>query len=100
MSDAPRISIPVGPWRADDKTPHVTAKMKQQFMGEFAFTIIKWCPACKDYGNDDCKICEGSMEHEVSITVPWATCKEIYKRMAMAAAAELEYVDNLPWAAR
>ena len=35
--------------------------------------------------DEDCEVCQGGIEYEQKVTVPWTTCKQIYKRMAESA---------------
>lgn len=71
------IAIPV-----DERTgkPKVTSAMKVECIGEFSWT--EEAPFYDENGD--------LHEDIVLITVPWTICKEIYKRMATAAARECE----------
>lgn len=61
----------------------VTSEMKARCIGEFSFSIPDVCYECVAEGPDkDCYLCDGEIEIERSVEVPWDTCKEIYKRMA------------------
>lgn len=61
----------------------VTNEMKAQCIGEFSFTQESACTACHyDVPDEDCEVCNGEVHYDQKITVPWDTCKEIYKRMA------------------
>jgi hypothetical protein len=63
--------------------PVITNEMKAEFMGEFEFTIEAECGECIDTGEDeDCEVCQGGIVYERKVTVPWTTCKRIYKAMA------------------
>lgn len=66
--------------------PMVTSQMKADCIGEFEFTIQAECGECIDTGADeDCEVCQGGIQYERKVTVPWDTCKQIYKRMAESA---------------
>lgn len=68
-----------------DHEPTITSGMKAECMGEFEFTIEETCSACYfDEPQDDCEVCQGSIHFKRKVTVPWNTCKEIYKRMTKA----------------
>lgn len=70
------IAIPV-----DERTgkPKVTSAMKAEFIGEFFW--IEEAPFYDENGD----LHEDNVQ---TVTVPWTICKEIYKRMAAAAARE------------
>jgi hypothetical protein len=80
--------------------------MKADCIGEFEFTIQAECGECIDTGaDDDCEVCQGGIQYERKVTVPWDTCKQIYKRMAEIAAAgvtlrneQWDYRVYLKWA--
>ena len=106
MSDnktAPCARIPMNP---QNSRPMVTSQMKADCIGEFEFTIQDACGECIDTGADeDCEVCQGGIEYERKVTVPWNTCKQIYKRMAESAAAGFtqsneqgDYREYLEWA--
>ena len=69
--------------------PSVTSRMKAICIGEFEFTIDEPCPVCalelQDKYDVEC-LCDNSDEqtYQKTIIVPWDTCKEIYKAMALA----------------
>lgn len=66
--------------------PEVTNSMKANCIGEFSFTIPMVCGECVTGTADkDCEVCAGEVEYLQSVSVPWDTCKEIYKAMANAA---------------
>lgn len=66
--------------------PMVTNQMKADCIGEFEFTIEAECTACfYDEPDSDCEVCQGGIQYERKVTVPWDTCKEIFKRMAAVA---------------
>lgn len=82
LTDSNRGSIPL------DATgePKVTNEMKAECIGEFTFTREATCTACHyDEPQDDCEVCGGEVQYIETITVPWTSCKEIYKAMANAA---------------
>jgi len=66
------IKIPVG----DDGNPKISNNMKAKFLGEFTFSGR----AVGEDGND----------HILNFTVPWTTCKDIYKEMVTFAVSEKE----------
>ncbi len=69
--------------------PVITNEMKAECMGEFEFTIEESCSACYfDEPQDDCEVCQGNIHYERKVSVPWTTCKEIYKSMAKTAGAQ------------
>ena len=70
----------------EGREPVITNEMKAECMGEFEFTIEAECGECIDVGEDeDCEVCQGGIVYERKVTVPWTTCKEIYKRMTKCA---------------
>ena len=81
----PRMSIPVD---QRNGKPLVTSAMKAECIGEFFFDREAVCPECFDAEDPDpdCSLCGGKVEFMEKITVPWTTCKEIYKAMAVEAA--------------
>ncbi len=71
--------------------PKITNGMKGACIGELSFTTEEPCPKCTlhlegHYDDVEC-LCDGSEDgvYERKIVVPWNTCKEIYKAMAMVA---------------
>lgn len=81
------LMVPVDPRYQVEKRPLITNEMKAVCIGEFSFHREACCVACaesKAYPN--CVTCGGEIEYLEEITVPWTTCKEIYKAMAMQAA--------------
>ncbi|KXS55120.1 MAG: hypothetical protein AWU57_466 [Marinobacter sp. T13-3] len=77
-----RIMGPVDP--APVRPPAtITDEMKAKCISEFEFTVEVPCGQCLVEGEDDeCEVCHGEGSHERAVTVPWDTCKAIYKRMA------------------
>lgn len=74
----------------------IPKKAKAGCIGEFKFTIegARGCPECYDKGpSNDCEMCGGeSGENGVSdltVSVPWDLCKEIWLTMNQFAANEL-----------
>lgn len=54
---------------------------KKLFIGEFAEYEMIECPECLEHGpDDDCEMCSGN--HQVQLTVPvsWTTIKAIYAK--------------------
>ena len=84
------ISIPI-----DERTgkPLVTSAMKAECIAEFSFQREIACPACcyesEETEQDSCALCNGSGEYTEKLVIPWDTCKEIYKAMAIEAAKGL-----------
>nr|WP_286948314.1 DUF551 domain-containing protein [Pseudomonas sp. UBA6718] len=73
----------------------VTSAMKAECIGDFSFGVTMSCGECVDIGADsDCPVCGGEVEYEQKITVPWDTCKEIYKGMLAAAPAQGQQSPN------
>lgn len=77
--------------RYDDLRPKITNAMKANCIGEFVFTVSEPCPVCllsmnEVYDDIEC-LCNDSEDstYEREMVVPWDTCKEIYKAMAMEA---------------
>lgn len=63
--------------------PVITNEMKAECIGEFSFMVDVPCGECLIEGEDeDCEVCGGELTHEKAVTVPWDTCKKIYKTMA------------------
>jgi len=72
----------------------MTNQMKAECMGEFTFLIEEPCPKCAlhldDHYDDISCLCDGDVNENDApmymreITVPWDTCKEIYKKMYAA----------------
>lgn len=81
----PRMSIPVD---QRNGKPLVTSAMKAECIGEFSFGREAVCPRCYevDEPTPGCAVCGGEVEYMEKITVPWTTCKDIYKAMAVEAA--------------
>ena len=66
--------------------PLVTAAMKADCIGGFSFQRETTCSACYfDEPDEECEVCGGEVEYTETVIVPWASCKEIYKAMAIAA---------------
>ncbi|GAB3380879.1 hypothetical protein NCG89_00905 [Spongiibacter taiwanensis] len=68
------MAIPVDATR-DGKKPHINSAMKAECIGQFA-----WQEQA-DYYDEQGNV----VEHVATRIVPWDLCKEIYRRMAMAA---------------
>jgi hypothetical protein len=66
--------------------PKITAEMKAECIGEFTFKRENTCYECFENADSSCVICAGEIDYTETITVPWDTCKKIYKAMAIAAA--------------
>lgn len=78
-----RLSIPV-----DLRTgkPMVSSDMKAECIGEFSFETEQTCYHCYEIEKDkDCEVCGGEVNYQQKVTVPWNTCKDIYKAMAAEA---------------
>jgi hypothetical protein len=64
-------------------------------IGEFKFTIenANCCPECYHQKSDDCELCEGDTDEnglaDLTATVPWDLCKEIWLRMNKIYAEQL-----------
>jgi hypothetical protein len=89
------MKIPIDPRYPEGSVayprPQVTSNMKAECIGEFSFEIEETCPVCYDgEPSEDCEVCKGQVNYTRPVTVPWGTCKDIYKRMASAAAREIE----------
>lgn len=70
----------------DKQSPMITNTMKQYCIGEYSFEIADVCTACHfDEPDPDCEVCGGEVEFRRKVTVPWNTCKKIYKQMATMA---------------
>lgn len=67
--------------------PKITNAMKAEHIGEYTVPITMGCTECDD-GDEKCPCCHGDGEYVYHAQVPWGTCKEIYKRMAISAARE------------
>ncbi|WP_412535944.1 hypothetical protein [Marinobacter sp. MIT932201] len=66
--------------------PIITNEMKAECMGEFEILITEDCGRCLVEGLDEnCEQCDGELVYQRAVTVPWDTCKDIYKAMAKAA---------------
>lgn len=66
--------------------PEITNLMKANCIGEFSFEVETVCGVCATNGPDGaCEVCAGAIEYVETQTVPWDTCKEIYKAMAVEA---------------
>ncbi len=64
------------------KSGKVHPRMKAGCIGEFDITVAAVCPACYNGEPDnDCEICHGAVEYNVSHTIPWDTMKDIFKAM-------------------
>ena len=56
-------------------------------IGEFKFNIegANCCPECYHDKKDDCELCEGDTDEnglsDLTATVPWVLCKDIWLRM-------------------
>ena len=71
--------------------PLVTSAMKAECIGEFHFEVEQTCYSCYEIEKDpECEVCGGEANYMQKVTVPWDTCKEIYKRMAAVAAREVK----------
>jgi len=73
--------------------PQVTSAMKMDCIGEFTIEREQTCPSCyaeEEGPQADCTICSGNLTYTEKIDVPWDIMKDIYKRMATAAAREVE----------
>jgi hypothetical protein len=57
-------------------------------IGEFTFDRQNACIDCYELADENCDLCGGEIDYIETITVPWDTCKEIYKTMAIAAEKE------------
>jgi len=75
------------------KTPK---SAKAGCIGEFVFTLENagTCPECYENGHDDeCTVCGGEANddgtYDIEATVPWTTCKDIWKAMNQFAAADI-----------
>lgn len=69
--------------------PEITSSMKGRCIGQFSFPIEECCPKCaleldRNYDDVEC-LCDGDGTYYKNIVVPWDTCKDIYKKMAMVA---------------
>ena len=72
--------------------PEITNAMKAECIGEFTFDVERVCTHCAVAFHDEdheCEVCDGEIEYTETVTVPWDTCKEIYKAMATEAAKSL-----------
>lgn len=68
--------------------PVITNEMKAECMGEFEISITQDCGRCLVEGLDEnCEQCDGELVYQRIVTVPWDTCKEIYKAMSALAPA-------------
>lgn len=64
----------------------VSNVMKEVCMGEFTFSRSEACGKCASEGpSSDCDECNGDQVVERAVTVPWDTCKAIFKRMVEVA---------------
>jgi hypothetical protein len=63
----------------------ITNEMKKSCIGEFTFTRENACVSCYLERDKNCEICNGEIEYIETITVPWDTCKQIYKKMVQVA---------------
>lgn len=78
------LSIPTDPRTGK---PMVTSAMKAECIGEFSFDIEMTCYSCHEIGVEEgCEVCDGEVDYMHKATVPWTTCKDIYKAMAVEAA--------------
>lgn len=79
-----------------DHEPTITSRMKAECMGEFEISITEDCGRCLVEGLDEnCEQCDGELVYQRIVTVPWDTCKEIYKRMAKASTESATPKDNV-----
>ncbi len=74
------IKIPEDPRYPNSKRTMITNKMKSACCGEFS-----WKEEDRIYDEDG-----NVIDRVVERVVPWTLCKEIYKKMALIAATELE----------
>jgi hypothetical protein len=81
------IQIPI-----DERTgkPLVTSAMKTACLSEFTFPMHRVCHECFEEADENCDVCGGEIDYVDQITVPWDTCKEIYKAMSLEAAKDLK----------
>jgi hypothetical protein len=72
--------------------PH---RAKAGCIGEFTFTLEDGvcCPECWNEQSDDCQMCNGESDEsglsDLTATVPWDLCKEIWLRMNKIYAEQL-----------
>jgi hypothetical protein len=85
------LQIPI-----DQRTgkPLVSSAIKASCIGEFTFDREASCMACFEEADKTCEICAGEIDYVETITVPWDTCKKIYKAMAIEAAKILRGKDT------
>lgn len=77
----------------DDRTgkPLITNAMKAACIGEFSFEVERTCYSCHEIEvQEECEVCGGEVTYISKVVVPWTTCKEIYKAMAMVAVSEVK----------
>ena len=74
----------------------ITNEMKAKCIGEFSFAVDEPCPACFLAQETGC-LCGGSEDaiYSKQITVPWDTCKEIYKAMLACSPASAKLASQL-----
>ena len=91
IEDAEKWKVREAKFVHDERTgkPLVTSAMKADCIGEFTFTRQNACVECYEVANENCDVCGGEIDYIETITVPWGTCKEIYKAMAVAAGKEV-----------
>jgi hypothetical protein len=85
LNSVKTIQIPI-----DERTgkPLVSSAMKAECIGGFRFTRQNACVQCYDEADANCDVCGGEIDYIETITVPWDTCKEIYKAMTVSAGKE------------
>lgn len=82
----------------DERTgkPLVTSEMKAECIGEFSITEQLTCTSCSyDEAQPDCEVCGGEVTYDQKFTIPWTTCKEIYKRMASVILRQQSLLSNV-----
>ena len=81
----PGMVVPVEPHQP--AVPLITNQMKAEHHGYHSFEVESACHECL-HGLDDgeeCSTCDGDGVYMMKMSVPWDTCKEIYKAMVKTA---------------
>lgn len=86
--------VPTDPRYPGSNRPRILNVMKAECIGEFSFKRETTCSACffdeVDEPQGECEVCQGQVHYEETIVVPWDTCKDIYKKMAVVASENRE----------
>lgn len=67
---------------------------KSGMVGEFVISHTETCSGCYyDEPDEECEVCGGEVEYQVSIEVPWTMQKDIFKKFIEC--ARVEYASKL-----